>query len=31
MKFHITTELEAKLGINLSLVYNARRATSLDH
>jgi hypothetical protein len=31
MESHITTELEATLGINLSLVLGTRRAISLDH
>jgi hypothetical protein len=31
MKSHITTELEANLGINISLVLGAGRAVSLDH
>jgi hypothetical protein len=31
MKSHITTELEAKLGIILSLVLVAGRAIGLDH
>jgi hypothetical protein len=31
MKSHITTELEATLGINLSLVFGVGRATILDH
>jgi hypothetical protein len=31
MKSHITTELEVKLGINMSLVLGTRRAISLDH
>jgi hypothetical protein len=31
MKSHITTELEAKLDINMSLVLGARRAICLDH
>jgi hypothetical protein len=31
IKFHITAELEAKLGINLSLVLGTRRAISLNH
>jgi hypothetical protein len=30
MKSHITTELEATLGINLSLVLGVGRATILD-
>jgi hypothetical protein len=31
MKSHITTELEATLDINLSLVLGVGRATILDH
>jgi hypothetical protein len=31
MKSHINTKLEAKLGINMSLVLGTRRAISLDH
>jgi hypothetical protein len=31
MKYHITIELEAKLGINMSLVLSTRRVVSLDH
>jgi hypothetical protein len=31
MKSHITTELEAKLDINMSLVLGARRAICIDH
>jgi hypothetical protein len=31
MKSHMTTELEAKLDINMSLVLGARRVICLDH
>jgi hypothetical protein len=31
MKSHITAELEAKLGIKMSLVFGARRTISLDY
>jgi hypothetical protein len=31
MKSHITTELEAKLDINMFLVLGARRVICLDH
>jgi hypothetical protein len=31
MKSHIITELEAKLGINLSLVLSVGRSISLEH
>jgi hypothetical protein len=31
MKSHVTIELEAKLGINLSLVLGAGRSIILDH
>jgi hypothetical protein len=31
MKSHISAELEANLGMNLSLVLGARRAISLEH
>jgi hypothetical protein len=31
LKSHITTQLEAKLDINLFLVFGAGRTISLDH
>jgi hypothetical protein len=31
MKSHVTTELEAKLGINLSLVLGTGRSIILDY
>jgi hypothetical protein len=31
MKSYITTELEARLDINMSLVLGARRVICLDH
>jgi hypothetical protein len=31
MKSHTTTELEAKMGIDLSLVLDAKRGISLEH
>jgi hypothetical protein len=31
MKSHITIELEAKLGINLSLALDTERSIILDH